>query len=82
MVGENIEAESCFYSVCSDDSMLLALKVRETFVEFICMNIVADTKKWFMHTFDDHGSAKYNELVHSLRDRNFCCNFFSDRSLN
>lgn len=40
-----IRTENCFYSVRSDDSMLLVLKVRETFNEYLWMLIRTDTKK-------------------------------------
>ncbi len=46
-IEDMIKAEGCFYSVRSDNSMLLVLKVREPFVgEAIWMTIRTDTEKW------------------------------------
>src|SRR5436305_860834 len=42
---EMISTENCFYSVRSDNSMLLVLKVRETYTHRLWVLIRTDTKK-------------------------------------
>jgi len=65
---EMIETESCFYSVRSDNSMLLALKVRETFTHRSWILIRTDTQRraqsetWPLTKIGDKESALFPAL--------------------